>query len=250
MSYFNFFNTKSSANTKDLAFIFGCPRGGTTWVWSILESHEDVYPFLLDYNRVNGKYQSSESGIYVRNKKNAKNEIIKKIKKYPNKTIIEKTPVHLFHYQDIKKDFPQSKSIIIFRNPVAIVSSMLNSKMKAFKGYDILKSIEEVKNYYSLLLQIYQLPNSIYLTYENLYDNQEVEINRLLNFLGLSTSSLVQLIEESNTTKISVEGAYRKAKPNSYKEDLSLEEIHLIQQKLKEEIYIFNKLHCEYTSYK
>lgn len=243
MKLFNIKRYKS----ENLIFIFGCPRGGTTWIWSILESHNDVLPFLLDYNKIGGKFTTSESGVYVKSK-NPKGDIKKIIKNNPDKVIIEKTPRHLFYYNQIKKDFPESKNIIVFRNPLAIVSSMVNSNMKAFKNYDIEKSIVEVKKYYSVLIKIFNLENTICFTYENLYKNKEFEVKRILNFIGLCSEDLDKIIKENNIPKVNVKGAFRKVKPYTYLEELSSYEIEYISSELKYEIEFFKKLEFEYSS--
>lgn len=31
-----------------ITFIFGSPRGGTTWLWLLLEAAKDVIPFIED----------------------------------------------------------------------------------------------------------------------------------------------------------------------------------------------------------
>lgn len=247
MSWFNLFNKNINSN---LLFIFGCPRGGTTWIWSILESHQEVVPFLQDYSKNDNIYSTSESGIYVKNIKQAKNKINKFIKNNPKKLIIEKTPSHLFFYDKIKKDFPNSKVVIVFRNPIAVVNSMMHSKMKAFENYDLNKSINEVKRYYSSLKEIYTLPKTFYFFYENLYSNQKYELNRIMNFLNLNTDTIEKLIDDNKSPKISVKGAYRKVYPDSYLEEFSNDEINFISKALHEEINFYNKIYSENSSNK
>lgn len=234
-------------NTKNLAFIFGCPRGGTTWLWSLLESHQDVIPFLLNFDKIKGNYTTSESGIYVHDKKNARKKIRKFAKQHKRKIVIEKTPLHTLQYKEILSDFPESTFITIFRNPLAIVSSMVNSKMKAFENYDIELSIDEVKKYYDKLIEINQLKNSMSLTYERLYIDTETELKQLLKFLNLNNSHIKNIIDENtNSSKVAVEGAFRKAKIDSYKTEFNDEQISYIETNLKNQINIFKTIDNEY----
>ena len=228
----------------------GCPRGGTTWIWSILESHESTKPFLVNIKKEHGTYKTSESGIYVNKPKKAKKELTKFIKLYKDKLIIEKTPQHTLKHKLIRRDFPKSKFVIILRNPVAIVNSMMNSEMNAFKKYDLDKSIIEVKKYYKSLLDIVNQKNTFLLTYENLFENTKFELAQLFDYLKLDKSNIHKIIDENrHTTKVTVQGSFRKAKPDSYLNDLTKQQINQIENELCDEIVKFNKINFENTCY-
>lgn len=225
-----------------LSFIFGCPRGGTTFLWSLLESHPNVVPFTKGVKDAEGKYTTSESGIYINNRSKAKKEILNFSLKHNGYLIIEKTPLHTLRYQDIKKDFPNSKDIVILRNPLAIVNSMCSSKMVAFEDYDMDKAILEVKKYFNALHVIIESNNCLIVTYENLLKNTEQELLKVVDYLGIENHDLKRIISENkNTTKVSVSGAFRKGKVDSFNEDLSEKQILEINEKLKNETVLFNR---------
>lgn len=235
----------------NLAFIFGCPRGGTTWLWSLLESHEDVLPFLIQNNKKDGKYSTSESGVYIRKPKQAKRKIEKFLSNNSGKLIIEKTPLHTFKHNQIRNDFPNAKFIVIFRNPIAVVNSMTKSQMIAFTNYDIEKSIEETKRYYLELLKIIRNNDTYILTYEYLFSDTKKQFIDLLNYLNLKRNNLDEIIfDNKNKSKVMVKGAFRKAIPNSYQNDLNKNELEYIREKLKSEINIFNNIYRENISSK
>ncbi|MHA7943485.1 sulfotransferase family protein [Formosa sp. 3Alg 14/1] len=228
---------------ENVSFIFGCPRGGTTWLWSLLETHEDILPFTNGIEKDSeGYYATSESGIYIKEPKKAKKIITSFCKHNEGKIVIEKTPLHTLKCSLIKKDFPNSKDLVILRNPVAIVNSMYSSQMVAFENYDIDKSIAEVKKYYAVLSDIINRNASHIVIYENLLKDTKEEFLKVLQYLNVSDKNVDAIIlENQNKTKVSVSGAYRKGQSDSFKTDLSKANILLITEGLQEEIALFNK---------
>jgi len=224
-----------------ITFIFGCPRGGTTWLWSLLESHSNVIPFTNGIEKdAKGYYSTSESGIYLKEPKRAKKIIESFCKLNKTKNVIEKTPLHTLKYDIIKKDFPNSKDIVILRNPIAVVNSMFSSEMVAFKDYDVKHSILEVKKYFKVLSNIINSNSACIITYEGLLEDTKNEFTKVLNYLEISDENIELIISENkNKTKVSVSGAYRKGQKDSFKNDLSETQITIIKEELKEEIALF-----------
>lgn len=238
MKFKNFFQRKE----RKLLFIFGCPRGGTTWLWSLFESHKDVLPFVDGVvKNKDGKYSTSESGIYVKRPLQAKKEILNFLNENKGYFIIEKTPLHTLSYNKIINDFPKANYLIIYRNPIAIVNSMVQSNMEAFKDYDIKKSISEVKKYYSSLIQISENHQVTEITYEYLFSNPEKILKNLFQEYNLSTESISEIIASNHKkSPVSVKGVLRKGNSNSFQTDLKVEEQEYIKSKLENEIYFFN----------
>lgn len=228
---------------KNITFILGCPRGGTTWLWSLLESHQDIVPFTNGIEKDSkGIYATSESGIYIKKPKQAKRIISSFCKKNKDKIVVEKTPLHSLKFNLIKKDFPHSKNIVILRNPIAIVNSMYSSKMVAFANHDIAKSIAEVREYYSVLSDIVNANNVHIITYENLLKETKNEFIKVLNYLNVSENNVDSIIlDNKNRTKVHVSGAYRKGQIDSFKHDLTDAQILILKERLRDEITFFNK---------
>lgn len=241
MSIFNFFLKKKEVN---ITFIFGAPRGGTTWLWSLLESNKGTLPFLDGAKKkTDGTYDSSESGVYIKDKKNAGRKIKLFALNNKDKIVVEKTPSHTLVYDKILKDFPKSKNIVIFRNPIAIVNSMVKSEMDAFKNYDIEYSIKSVKEYYFKLEELSVIKGNIVITYENLLKNTKPILINIFERLNLEINNIDEIIENNKfKTKVSVKGALRKGTIDSFKDDLSENEKSYILDKLKDEIKYFEKI--------
>lgn len=236
----NFFtNNKEITN---LSFIFGAPRSGTTWLWSLLEESSSTLPFLNGLSKDKfGNYSTSESGIYVRYPNKAKKVISKFCRRNKNKLIIEKTPSHTLLFEKILKDFPNSKNIAIFRHPLAISNSIYNSNMDAFKGYSLEQTAEIVKKYYHKLKSLIDHDKNITITtYEELSNNAIRSLSFIFKNLNLPTHEINKIISKNhNTSKVTVKGVIRKAKTKSFEEDLSNEEVMYLQQELKNEIFYY-----------
>lgn len=229
---------------ENLVFIFGAPRSGTTWLWSLLESNKGTIPFLDGIEKNNdGTYDTSESGVYIKDYKNASKKIKLFVSKNKNKIVIEKTPSHTLIYDKILNDFPKSKNIIIFRNPISIVNSMIKSEMTAFQNYDIDYSIKSVKEYYLKLEELSTKEDSIVITYENLLKNTKSFLTSIFERLNLEISKVDQIINDNKyKTRINVKGAYRKGTIDSFKEDLSVSEMKFIEKSLRAEIKLFKRI--------
>jgi len=229
----------------EISFIFGAARGGTTWLWSLLESHPDVKPFInvKNNNLKRLSYSTSESGIYVHNPKNAKRIIESFLIKNKKYKVIEKTPSHTFLWKNIINDFPNSKNIIIVRNPLGTVNSMVRSDMTAFESYDLEKSIDSVKEYYKCLLELVKLDKYHLVSYEDLLSNTSYELGNILNYLNLSKNSIDDMIHSNkNMARVSVRGVFRKGTADSYRTEFSEKELLYLKKRLKNELTFFNSI--------
>ncbi|SFN33064.1 sulfotransferase family protein [Salegentibacter flavus] len=225
----------------EVTFIFGSARGGTTWLWSLLESHSEVKPFVNESNNLEQLfYITSESGIYVKDPKNAKRIIESFLKKNRNYKVIEKTPSHTLLWRDILNDFPNSRNIIILRNPLAIVNSMVRSEMTAFEDYGLEKSIDSVKAYFKCLMELIKLDKYYIVSYENLLLNTASELVSILDYLNLSKDFVEDIIASNkNTSKVSVNGVFRKGKAESYRIEFTEKELLYLEEKLRNELTFF-----------
>lgn len=225
-----------------ITFIFGAARGGTTWLWSLLESHKRVKPFTNGAGRgKDGLYDTSESGIYIKNRQNARSIIRQYLKQNRDFLIVEKTPSHTFYWKDIVKDFPKSKNIIILRNPLAIVNSMQHSNMEFLEGFTLDKSLFTVKEYYKYLMEIASLTSFHVVRYEDLLADSEGELKKILDYLELDDYDITRIVEENkNVSKVSVKGVYRKGLKDSYIKEVGHEDLEYLKSKLKKEIIFFN----------
>lgn len=234
---FNFFRN----NNKKITFIFGVPRSGTTWLWSLLESNSYIKPFLISVEKDEcGFYEISETAVYKKYKKPKK--IIQKFANLNSQyRIVEKTPYHTLLHDKILKDFPHSKNVLILRHPCSIVNSMVKSKMQAFKDYNIEKATNEIKLYYKKIKSLVKHSNVIVISYEALIDDTKNNLKKIFDYLEVDANNIDDIIESNKKmTKVKVEGAFRKGEKDSYKQDLSENEIKTIKELLVKEINYYN----------
>lgn len=230
-------------NNNKISFIFGVPRSGTTWLWSLLESHQNVVPFLNDVVKdKEGFYEISETAIFKKSTK-AKSIVQKFANQNFDSVIIEKTPYHTLLFEKIFKAFPISKNLLIMRHPCSIANSMINSDMNAFMGYDIEKSTYEIKIFYAKIKDLIKKDNLHVVTYESLIDNTEEELTKIFNYLDLDSINVDKIVSDnSKSTKVKVKGAFRKGEKKSYLKDLAHSQIKEVESILVEEIELYNEI--------
>lgn len=223
----------------NLCFILGPPRSGTTWLWGLITSFNNVEPFTMD-EKTNKGYITSESGIYVKNPKNSKRIITDFTSKTKN-LVIEKTPLHLLHHRKIMSDFTDAKFIFIDRHPLGVINSILKSDMVAFNGFDIEKSINEYRKYYDDIILIRNNSRTLKISYDDLQNNLDDTLMKISEYLKLNGDIKKIIKENEGNVKVLVKGAFRKGKLKSYLKDLTDEEVKKISKKIKNEINTYEK---------
>lgn len=89
----------------------------------------------------------------------------------------EKTPANVFHFNDIRDQFDDSKLILTIRNPYEMIASLINRGLPVFQavGYTL-------SNYSASLLSLtYAQP--FILRYENLIVSPDESLNNLCNYI-------------------------------------------------------------------
>lgn len=196
-------------------FIVGYPRSGTTLTASLVSRHSKVYiPAETHYFRnfvqqTNGTSTSEVLYEYFINNTRLKdlnipNEILKGIieDNFPNKPEIlastlnylarknnkqvigEKTPGHILNYKTIVSAYPDTKFIIVMRDGRDCVLSNIKEKWT----YRNPKKHAAEWNYYIAHYNdlISKYPDkAIIVKYENLIENPEQEIKKIMEFIGL-----------------------------------------------------------------
>lgn len=211
--------------------IFGAPRSGTTWLWSLLESHDKITPFI-NGKKVDGKYSTSESGYIL------KPNLIKQFTNFCKKhdVVIEKTPTHTLHYGQIKKLFPNSLNLLIVRHPISIYNSYVKSNLKALpKSKNLV--IADIKKYYAKYNGIGA--KSLVVVYEKMVDDPDGELSKIFDFIGMEKPQY----DDFNTQgKVNLKHVFRKGKKYSYTEDLAPELVKELEKALSNEIVYWKKL--------
>lgn len=198
----------SDSESKKTVFVLGMPRSGTTLTESIIGSHSEcvacgesgLLQSSFDKINVNELYEHHRRFAFV-NKladftHNDFNQIaknyIKKISQLGGSTFktVDKMPHNFIYTTLLPKIFPNGKFIHIKRNPIANILSIYEQNFKSFHSYG--NSLSTLINYYKTYqnymdISLSQLPDGqVYeLIYEDLVNNTEEEVRKLLDYCDL-----------------------------------------------------------------
>jgi len=199
--------TSPDPNSQPI-FIVGMPRSGTTLVEQILSSHSSIYGAgELDFldNAINfSDWQNSK--IQKKNIIEIRNSYVNELNKISNSTYTtDKMPLNFRWIGFIAYAFPAAKIIHVKRDAMATCWS--NYKINFSKnGLAFSFDQIDIAKYYKLyedLMDFWQkkFPGKIYeLNYDKLTENQESEILKIFNYLGLKYENSV--LEFHNNKRI------------------------------------------------
>ena len=186
-SYFNNLSPhKLSKNeNKELIFIVGMPRSGSTLLENILSLNENV----TDLGEIDYLSQSvSENFINIDTKNPYENYLKLLNNALPNIKI--STDKNLFNYKYcpvIKKYFKNSKIIFCMRNPLDNILSIYRTNFTKLPFTSDLKDITELYIHHIDLMKIYtdSFSDIIYnYYYDDLVNNPSKEIKKIIAWLG------------------------------------------------------------------
>lgn len=225
-------------NEPHTAFLLGCPRSGTTLVQQIVSTSNEVHTIrethlihkarylesknflkrifsLLLINIASFKLGLKEFFFTIEKKKFfAKlNACFLKEAKLANKRIfLEKTPRHLYYFNQLNENFPNSKFIFVLRNPIDNAKSLLSASSQ-WNEFLIDYSIENAYSRwlydFNLILNYKNNPNAVVVYYDKLTHEKHYqdEIKKIENLLGIKIDihnllkSSNQIIEQKETWK-------------------------------------------------
>ena len=211
-------------------FIFSLPRSGSTLLQRILASHEDIatvsepwilLPYVYTLRR-QGTYSEYSHNELVRAIEDFCNELpggqedylaeirtftlrlYEKVTTNNAKYFLDKTPRYHLIIEEIINLFPEGKFIFLWRNPLSIIASIMNTwgdgkwnlfyhKVDIFDGL-----INMVAAYDKYQKQVYTI------NYEDLLNSPETELQGLFNYLKLPLNSEILM----NFRHIELKGRY------------------------------------------
>jgi hypothetical protein len=196
-------------------FIFSLPRSGSTLLQRILAAHDSITTASEPWILLPLIYSLRDRGIYTEYRQTAAMAAIQDfINLMPNgiddyyeelrtfttrlyarttnepvNYFVDKTPRYYLIIDDIVELFPNGKFIFMWRNPLAIISSLIESFSKGkwelyrfqvdlFTGLENLISSSEK-----------YLDRCYFLRYEDLITNPETHINEVFDYLDLAPDS-------------------------------------------------------------
>lgn len=191
-------------------FIFSLPRSGSTLLQKILASHPGISTVAEPWLLLPFVYANKKQGIiseynemkchsafedFIGNLPNKENDYYKELGNFALKLyekqvdknavyFLDKTPRYYYIIPEIIKMFPDAKFIFLFRNPAAIISSIINTwnngRLRVRESRtDIFEGSKKLVEGYNLI------DNSIRIKYEKLVQNPEKELTKVLQYLGL-----------------------------------------------------------------
>ncbi len=200
----------SGHRAEDPIFIVGLPRAGSTLLEQILASHSmvdgtmELHDILDLAKRLRGRDKAGEtSPRYPRILRDLNLDNFEKFgAQYINDTnayrgsaprFIDKMPNNFFHIGLIRLILPRAKIIDARRHPMSCCFS--GFKQLFGEGQEFTYGLEEIGNYYRQYIRLMDhwdkvLPGFVLrVQHENVVNNLEIEVKRLLDFCGLPFES-------------------------------------------------------------
>ena len=198
-SYFlGFQYKKNNATKKKIIFIIGLPRSGTTLVEKIISGHrkvsgvgelnfipELIYNSIFNENEIN----STKIESFLKSNVEKKYKEFLKFYKIKNEIVVDKTLTNFLFVGFIKIFFPNSKIIHCYREPknncLSIYKNLFSDPQSwSYDEQDIVNYYNSYRNIMSFWNK--ELGGEIYnLKYENLVNNFNTEIKKLIKFCDL-----------------------------------------------------------------
>ncbi len=208
---------------KNIVFLVGFPRSGTTLLDTILRSHSKIkvleeQPILLNLRHEFFKTKNNNLKNLLKITESEKNYIrhnyLKKIilnKTDEKKIIIDKLPLSIIELGFIKIIFPNSKIILAMRHPCDVITSCFFTSFKINDSMINFLKIDDTIDFYKSVFSLFEIYEKVFsfkytiAKYENIVNNFKNEITSLLNFLGLEyEAKLVKFhLTALNRSKIS-----------------------------------------------
>ena len=222
---------------KNMVFIVGLPRTGTTLTHQIISSHPNIKGIgeskvLHSYFLPNIKEKNFKDKIFKDKKLNEKylSELSFKLAKdyeyfSKDKIIVDKAPYNIFWIGFIKILFPNAKIIHMNRDIKDAALSIYNNLFGTVK-MDWAYSQDNIISYIKIYKEVMnfwkeKIPNYIYdLHYEDLVNNQEEMSKKIIKFCDLEWNEKCLKFYES-TTPVHTVSLHQSRKP-MYKTSVNL----------------------------
>ncbi|MPZ47978.1 MAG: sulfotransferase [Dehalococcoidia bacterium] len=193
-------------------FLFSLPRSGSTLTQRILAAHPEISTVSEPWILLPLRYMHRETGVYAEyNHDRAAHAIADVIAQLPygkadfDKAVrqfveglyndlkgpesttyfLDKTPRYDLIVEDIFQVFPDAKFIFLWRNPLAVAASLIDSWGSG--KWNLYEYTDQLYNAPRRLVEAFQshAGNSLSLRYEDLVQNPLDEIHRICDYLAL-----------------------------------------------------------------
>ena len=224
---------------KKVIFVIGLPRSGTTLVEQIISSHKEVLAtgenqilkseiYKLFYKEENETYKDNkfDDSLFSQEKNSNTNTLQKKYfetlfkRDLKSKIYTDKSIENYLYIGFIKIFFPNSKIVITKRDKKDVFLSIFKTDFQSpFMNWSYnKKEILEYFDIYSEMISFWKklIPDDLHtIEYENLLEDPELEIRKLIKFCDLSWDPMC-LQHEKNTSGIET-ASVTQARKSIYK---------------------------------
>jgi len=210
-------------------FVYSLPRSGSTLLQRILSAHSQVSTASETWALLPQVYALKETGVYseyqhyfscqalndfITTLPGKKDDYVRHLRAFmlalyhdaangQGRYFIDKTPRYHLIVNEIIDMFPDAKHIFLWRNPLSIIASMIDTWGNG--SWNIYKyNIDLLKGFPGLIDAYIRNRDQVYsLLYENLVSDLEDELSGLLEYLGLDHEKEVM----SGHVKVQLEGS-------------------------------------------
>lgn len=192
---------------RDLAFLVGFPRSGTTLLNQILDSHPKLVgleekptipgPVTILQNLEEG-YPKALEGLDAETVEKMRDAYFERIESYADyaedSIVVDKLPLNLIHLPLIRTMFPDAKIILALRHPLGCSLScfmhnfrMNNAMANMFSLDDITRFYGEVMDLWKFFTETEKFPFHT-IRYEDVVADIQTEAKKICEFLGVEWS--------------------------------------------------------------
>jgi hypothetical protein len=215
---------------EQIIFLISQPRSGSTLLQAILGGHPDIHtcsepwialPFIYARKREGSEFEFNSSwskdaisaffnesaideGFYNSTLNTFLSTLYQKaLTRSGKKFFLDKTPRYYEIASDLINIFPDAKFIVLYRHPLSILNSILNTWVKdeidilSYYSRDLLVAPQKLADFVSI-----HKKNICLASYESLVSSPEAEIKRICEYLG------VDYLEEIIDYKSDMKWAY------------------------------------------
>ena len=191
-----------SDDGKNLLFMVGFPRSGTTLLDTILRSHKDIQ--VLEELPMVSKMEAAVPGkntiekleqMNNGDKQAAQLAYLKEARKHvdfkQSKIVVDKLPLNLAEVALISKIFPKSKFLFVLRHPLDAVLSCFMQNFKLNEAMSNMLELDDIVELYDSVMDIFYLSVERYsldihlVKYEELIEDMKKEVCDILKFMDL-----------------------------------------------------------------
>jgi tetratricopeptide (TPR) repeat protein len=189
-------------------FVVGFPRSGNTLLGQILDGHPQLQT-LLEQPHVNTLVNSiakmpdgypdalgSLDQERIQTLRSAYfSSVAQYIERQPGSSVVDELPLNIVRIGPISRIFPGARIILVIRHPCDVCLSCFMQNFLINEAMANFFSIEEAAEFYASVMNLWRQYEDVLslnvhrVRYEDLVENFEPEVRRMLNFIGVAWDS-------------------------------------------------------------